>query len=239
MLYSAPLLEGRLIQRYKRFLADVALSDGTIVTAHCANSGSMLGLATPGNRVYLSQSTNPNRKLGYSWELVEAAPDGARPQLIGINASLPNRLVGEALAAQRLEPFVAYTGIKPEVKYGEASRVDFLLTAEGQKPCYLEVKNCHMMRESGRAEFPDSVTKRGTKHLQELARMVDQGARAALVYVIQMQADSFDIARDIDPVYDAAFKAALAAGVESNAYICEIAPTGISIGRPVPIVTRR
>ncbi|MEN3931489.1 DNA/RNA nuclease SfsA [Microvirga sp. W0021] len=236
MKFSAPLIEGRLIQRYKRFLADVELTDGTVITAHCANPGSMLGLKEAGSRVFLSKSDSPSRKLKYSWELVEAAPDGENLQLIGINSSLANRLVAEALADKRLEPFKAYDDIKAEVKYGEASRVDFLLRNTDAPPCYLEVKNCHMMRKKGLAEFPDSVTKRGARHLRELANMVAQGAHAALVYVIQMQADQFDVARDIDPEYDHAFKEALAAGVKSYAYTCDISPEGISIAKPVPIV---
>lgn len=238
MQFPVSLIEGRLIQRYKRFLADVTLEDGSVITAHCANSGSMLGLKEPGSRVLLSQSNNPSRKLKYSWEIVEAAPCGVKAQFIGINASLPNRLVGEALRAKRLAPFIAYDDIRAEVKYGEASRVDFLLQGDGLPPCYLEIKNCHMMRQPGLAEFPDSVTKRGAKHLLELTRMVEQGASAALLYVVQMEADCFDVARDVDPAYDAAFQTALAAGVKSYAYTCKVSPTGIEIDRPIPIITR-
>jgi len=236
MRFQEPLIEGRLIQRYKRFLADVELTDGTVVTAHCANPGSMLGLKEAGSRVFLSQSNNPARKLKYSWELVEAAPDGGALQLIGINSSLPNRLVGETLDKGQIEPFSAYSNIRPEVKYGTASRVDFLLQEDGLPPCYLEVKNCHMMREKGAAEFPDSVTKRGSKHLQELSAMISQGTRAALLYVIQMQADSFRVAADIDPEYNRNFREALAAGVESFAYTCRISTKGIELDRQVPIL---
>lgn len=236
MHFPTPLIEGRLIQRYKRFLADVALMDGTVVTAHCANPGSMLGLKEPGSKVLLSRSDNPSRKLKYSWEIVEAAPDGKNRQLIGINSSLPNRLVGEALHARRLPPFADYGSFRPEVKYGEASRVDFLLVSDGLPPCYLEIKNCHMMREAGLAEFPDSVTKRGARHLDELSRMARQGARAALVYIVQMQAERFDVARDIDPAYDKAFREALAAGVKSYAFTCKVDATGIEIDRQIPLV---
>ncbi len=236
MLFDLPLIEGRLIKRYKRFLADVELANGEVVTAHCANPGAMLGLTPVGARVFLSQSNNPARKLKYSWELVEAAPDGNERQLIGINSSLPNKLVAEALAVGKLLPFVGYEKIKPEVKYGEASRVDFLLHSSDKPPCYLEVKNCHMMRHPGRAEFPDSVTKRGARHLEELTQMVQQGARAALIYIIQMQAESFSVARDIDVAYDDAFRKALAAGVESYAYTCDISQNGIEIATQVPIL---
>jgi len=239
MLFPEPLIEGRLIQRYKRFLADIEMEDGSIVIAHCANPGAMLGLNAPGSRVLLSKASNTARKLRYNWEFVEAALGGGRPQLIGINASRPNALVGEALLAGRLEPFIRYETFRAEVKYGEASRVDFLLRSDGLPPCYLEVKNCHLMRQNGLAEFPDCVTKRGARHLRELAAMTAQGAKAALVYVLQMQAETFDVARDIDPEYDRAFQAALAAGVESYAYTCLISETGITLDRQIPIVKAR
>jgi sugar fermentation stimulation protein A len=236
MRFSAPLLEGRLVQRYKRFLADIDLATGERVTAHCANPGAMLGLTAAGNRVLVSRSTNPLRKLGFSWEVVEAFFDGGS-QLVGINTSRPNALVAEALAENRLAPLVGYERVRPEVKYGKNSRVDFLLEAAGQPPCYLEVKNVHFMRRPRLAEFPDCVAARSAKHLGELSDMVAAGARAVLVYVIQMDADRFDVARDIDPVYDAAFAAAKAAGVESYAYACRVTSEEITIGREVEIVT--
>jgi sugar fermentation stimulation protein A len=235
MLFSAPLLEGRLVQRYKRFLADIDLASGERVTAHCANPGAMLGLTAAGNRVFVSRSTNPLRKLGFSWEVVEASFDGAA-QLVGINTSRPNALVAEALAEKRLAPFVDYERVRPEVKYGRNSRVDFLLEADGRPPCYLEVKNVHFMRRPRLAEFPDCVAARSAKHLGELSDMVRAGARAVLVYVIQMDADRFDVAGDIDPAYDAAFTAALAAGVESHAYVCRVTPQEIVIDKEVEIV---
>jgi sugar fermentation stimulation protein A len=239
MLFPHTLLEGRLIERYKRFLADVALADGSVVTAHCANPGAMLGLKEPGSRVLLSQASNPKRKLGSNWELVEVAAGGGPAQLVGINTSRPNALVAEALGAARLAPFVGYDRIRPEVKYGRNSRVDFLLEKDGAPSCYLEVKNCHLMREPGFAEFPDCIAARSAKHLYELAEMVAAGFRAALVYVIQMEAERFDVARDIDPAYDRAFRHALAAGVESYAYTCRVTPEGVEIDRPVTIVTPR
>ena len=139
----------------------------------------------------------------------------------------------------RLAPFAGYDRVRPEVKYGKNSRVDFLLEKDGDRPCYLEVKNCHLMREAGFAEFPDCVAARSAKHLYELADMVEAGARAALVYVIQMDAERFDVARDIDPAYDKAFRHALAVGVESYAYACRITPQEVVIDRPVEIVTPR
>jgi sugar fermentation stimulation protein A len=239
MRFSEPLLEGRLVERYKRFLADVDLATGERVTAHCANPGAMLGLKEPGSRVYLSRASNPARKLGYNWEFVEVAAGGGPSQLVGINTSRPNLLVAEALRDKRLAPFAAYDSVRPEVKYGRNSRVDFLLEREGAPPCYLEVKNCHLMREPRFAEFPDCVAARSAKHLHELADMVAAGARAALVYVVQMSAERFDVARDIDPAYDAAFRHALAAGVESYAYACRLSLDEVAIDRPILIVTPR
>jgi sugar fermentation stimulation protein A len=235
MRFADPLTEGRLVQRYKRFLADVDLATGERVTAHCANPGAMLGLTAAGSRAFLSRSQNPSRKLPFSWEIVEAPFDGA-PRLVGINTARPNALVAEAWAAGRLAPLAGYERIRPEVRYGQASRVDFLLEADGRPPCYVEVKNVHFMREPGLAEFPDCVAARSAKHLGELTAMVAAGARAVLVYVIQMEAERFDVARDIDPVYDAAFTRALAAGVESYAYMCRVSPSEIAIEREVPIV---
>lgn len=239
MRFQEPLLEGRLIERYKRFLADIVLATGEQVTAHCANPGAMMGLKEPGSRVYLSRATNPARKLKYNWEFVEVPAGGGPHQLVGINTSRPNLLVAEALRDGRLAPFAGYDRVRPEVKYGRNSRIDFLLEKDGTPPCYLEVKNCHLMREAGFAEFPDCVAARSAKHLYELADMVAAGARAALVYVIQMDAERFDVARDIDPAYDKAFRHALAAGVESHAYICRISTEEVVIDRPVPIVTPR
>jgi sugar fermentation stimulation protein A len=239
MRFPAPLLEGRLVQRYKRFLGDVDLATGERVTAHCANPGAMLGLVEPGSRVLLSRSTNPLRKLGYSWEFVEAAGGGGPPQLVGVNTSRPNALVTEALAVRRLAPLAGYARVRPEVRYGRNSRVDFLLESLGRAPCYLEVKNVHFMRRPGLAEFPDCVAARSAKHLGELAGMAAAGARAVLVYVIQMKADRFDVARDIDPAYDAAVRRARAAGVEMYAYACRITPEEIAIGPQVEIIAER
>lgn len=237
MQFQAPLVPGRLLLRYKRFLADVVLETGDTVTAHCANPGSMLGLVAPGNRVWLSRASNPLRKLRYSWELVEANV-GAGPHLVGINTALPNRLVAEALRAGFFTEFAAYDHVRPEVKYGVASRVDFVLSAdrEALPPCYLEVKNVHMMRVPGLAEFPDCVTQRGTRHLHELSNVVAKGQRAAMLYLIQMRAERFDLARDIDPRYAQAFAAARAAGVEMIAVVCEVGLGGIRASHRVPIV---
>jgi sugar fermentation stimulation protein A len=231
-----PLIPATLVKRYKRFLADVVLPSGETVTVHCANPGSMIGLNAPGAQVWLSKSANPNRKLAHSWELIEV-DFGAGAELIGINTTHPNALVAEALAAQRIPELAGYATARREVKYGKASRVDFLLEGPGQPPCYLEIKNVHLMRQPGLAEFPDAVTQRGAKHLVELSAMVAAGARAVMLYLVQIgSAERFALARDIDPNYGRAFDAARAAGVEALAYRCQITCGGIEVADPVALV---
>lgn len=232
MKFVAPLVEGHLIKRYKRFLADVKLASGEEITAHCANPGAMLGLTAAGNRVFLSKSDNPKRKLAYSWEIVEAE-FGRGPEFVGINTAHPNAIVAAAIAAGFFEEFNAYDTVRREVKYGTNSRVDILLQQESLPDCYVEIKNVHLMREPGLAEFPDSITARGAKHLGELSDMVAGGKRAVMVYLIQMQADRFGLAADIDRKYAAAFDAAHAAGVEAIAVCCKVSPDGIEIDRRV------
>jgi sugar fermentation stimulation protein A len=228
MRFARPLISGRLIQRYKRFLADVELESGDMVTAHCANPGAMLGLKTPGSRVWLSLSDNASRKLKHSWEVVEA-DFGRGPEYVGVNTAHPNAIVAEAIANGFFPEFAAWPRLRREVKYGRNSRVDILLERDDGPPCYVEVKNVHMMRRPGLAEFPDSVTARGAKHLGELAQMVAGGARAVMVYLIQMEADEFALAADIDPAYAKAFAAAHAAGVEAIAVVCKVDPQGINV----------
>jgi sugar fermentation stimulation protein A len=231
MRFPIPLIEGRLVRRYKRFLADVELEGGAVVTVHCANPGSMLGLAEPGMRVLLSRSDNAARKLPLSWELVEAGGG-----LVGINTALPNRLVEEALREGRIAALADYDHIRREVAYGRQSRVDFLLAREGRQDAYVEVKNVHFSRSSGLAEFPDSVTTRGARHLDELSAMVAAGHRAVMVYLVQ-RGDSarFAICRDLDPVYAAAFDRARTAGVEMLAYGCRITVEEIAVAEAIPV----
>src|SRR3954462_6785695 len=185
MRFSAPLIQATLIKRYKRFLADVTLPDGTTITAHVANPGAMMGLAAPGSRVWLSKSDKPSRKLSHSWELIEVDL-GQGPELVGVNTAHPNPLVGAALAVGLFPELTGYDTIRREVKYGKNSRVDFLLEGAGRPPCYVEVKNVHLMRRRGLAEFPDSKTERGAKHLEELGDMVAAGHRAVMLYLIQI-----------------------------------------------------
>lgn len=235
MKFSAPLIEGRLIRRYKRFLADIELDSGEEITAHCANPGAMIGLVAPGNRVFLSKSDNPKRKLKYSWELVEA-DFGRGPELAGINTAHPNRIVTEAIQSGFFDEFAGYPDLRREVKYGSNSRVDILLNGPDLPPHYVEIKNVHLMRQPGLAEFPDSVTARGTKHLAELAGMVQQGHRATMIYLIQMQADRFSLAADIDKKYAAAFEAARRADVGAIAVCCQITTSEILIDRRVTLL---
>ncbi len=232
MRFPAALVTGRLVKRYKRFLADVVLDHtGEEVTAHCANPGSMTGLNAPGSRVWLSISDNPSRKLKYSWELTDA--DGA---LVGINTAHPNGLVEEALAAGLIAPLADFTELRREVKYGKNSRIDILLTDGQGHRTYVEVKNVHLMRDAGLAEFPDSVTARGAKHLVEMGDMVEEGARAAMVYLVQRpDCDRLRLARDIDPAYAAAFDRARQRGVEIYAVGCRISPEEIVADRLVSI----
>lgn len=235
MLFPDPLIPGTLIKRYKRFLADVQLEGGEEVTAHCANPGSMLGLAEPGSRVWLSPSNNPKRKLKFSWELIEVDL-GKGPALVGINTSHPNGLVADAIEAGQISELSGYAGIRREVKYGENSRIDILLEDDTKPLCYVEIKNVHLMRDAGLAEFPDSVTARGAKHLNELSQMVRDGHRSVMVYLVQRDdAKRFALARDIDKNYAAAFDAARAVGVEAIAYDCRLTPEGIDVSKALPI----
>jgi sugar fermentation stimulation protein A len=236
MRFAAPLIPATLVRRYKRFLANVVLPDGAEITVHVANPGAMTGLAAPGAKVWLSRSDNPTRKLAYSWELVEADL-GSGPELVGVNTGHPNPLVGAALAAGHIAELNGYPVLRREVKYGRNSRVDFLLEDPRNRFCYVEVKNVHLMRTARLAEFPDSVTTRGARHLDELAAMVAAGHRATMVYLIQNgSADRFGLARDIDPRYGEAFDRARSAGVEAYAYRCAVSATEILLAGPVPVL---
>jgi len=236
MRFPAPLIPATLVKRYKRFLADVRLETGETLTVHVANPGAMTGLAAPGARVWLSKSADPKRKLAYSWELVEVDLGGGL-ELVGVNTGHPNPLVAAAIAKGAIPEVAGYGTIRREVKYGKGSRVDFLLEQAGRPPCYVEVKNVHLMRQPGLAEFPDSVTARGARHLDELAAVAAAGGRAVMLYLIQIcSAERFVLARDIDPAYGRAFDRARQAGVEAIAYRCTVAQHGLDLTAPVPIV---
>jgi sugar fermentation stimulation protein A len=230
MRFPSPLTRGVLVSRYKRFFADVALDDGREITAHCPNPGAMLGLNTPGLRAWVSRSDDPKRKLAHTLELVET--DGG---LVGINTMHPNRLVAEALAADHFPELTGYASHRREVRYGENSRVDFLLEAPDRPPCWLEVKNCHLRRTGTLAEFPDCVAARSLKHLRELTAMVEAGQRAVMLFVIQRtDCDAFSACADLDPAYAKGLTVAAARGVEVLVYACEITTEAVRIAAPVP-----
>jgi sugar fermentation stimulation protein A len=232
MRFASPLVRGTLLRRYKRFLADVMLDDGREVTVHCANPGAMLGLNAPGTRVWVEPAEGAGRKLAFGWRLVEVG-DG---HFAGIDASLPNRLVAEALAADAVPELAGYATVRPEVRYGTRSRVDFLLTGPERPDAYVEVKNVHFRREDDWAEFPDSVTARGARHLDELSAMVAAGHRAVMLYVVQRtDCARFRLAGDLDPAYARAYAAARAAGVEAIAHACRIDREGVWIDRALPM----
>lgn len=225
-----PLVRGRLTQRYKRFFADVLLDDGRAVTAHCPNPGAMLGLNTPGLTCWLSKSDDPKRKLAHTLELVEA--DGA---LVGINTLHPNRIVAEALAADAIPEVAGYTSHRREVRYGANSRVDFLLEHPDRAPCWLEVKNVHLMRTPGLAEFPDCVAARSAKHLRELEAMVAEGHRAVVLFVVQRtDCERFAACRELDPAFARGLDQAADAGVEVLVYGCDIGLAGVTLGSRLP-----
>ncbi|MFO1519668.1 MAG: DNA/RNA nuclease SfsA [bacterium] len=230
MKFQTPLLQGTLLQRYKRFLADVKLPGGEVVTAHTANSGSMKGLIAPGNPVWLSFHDVPTRKLKYSWEIVQVGET-----LVGINTSWPNYLVEEGVRSGVLSELQGYAEIRREVKYGKNSRVDLLLSNGEREKCYVEVKNVTLL-EGGKALFPDAVSKRGQKHLMELAEMVKQGRRAALCYVLQRgDASVVAPADSIDPEYGKLLRRVVKEGVEVLAYRARVTPEEIVLHQKIEV----
>lgn len=234
MKFETPLLKGTLVKRYKRFFADVVLENGETVVAHCANSGSMLSVKPEGATVWISPANNPKRKLKYTWEIVEIE---GHP--VGINTGHPNKIVAEAIEAGQIPELSGYDSLRREVKYGKNSRIDILLETDGKPLCYVEVKNVTMRRDfgaNGHAEFPDSVTTRGAKHLVELADMVAEGHRAVMFYMVQRgDCTGFSIAGDIDPDYESGLATALKAGVEVLCYECAVTPEEIEISGPLPM----
>lgn len=234
MKFPSPLIPGTLVQRYKRFLCDVRLDTGEAITATCPNTGSMMGLTAPGSRVWLSTSDSPTRKYRHTWELIENDL-GQGPTLVGINTNHPNAIVTEAINAGKIDDLKGFGTLRREVKYGVNSRIDILLEGGiGGRSCYVEIKNVHLMRTPGLAEFPDSRTERGVKHLEELANMVAEGHRACMLYLVQRSdATHFDLARDIDPVYAAAFAKAKAAGVKMLCYRCALSSEEIKLDREI------
>ena len=233
MRFQTELVPARLTKRYKRFLADCVLEDsGQEITAHCANPGSMMGLADPGMRVWLEPNDDPRKKLKYGWRLVDHE-DG---HFTGVDTSLPNKALKAALLAREVPPLAEYGMVRPEVKYGQNSRIDFLLSQDGLPDLYVEVKSVTLSRQPGLAEFPDSVTKRGAKHLSELATMRAQGHRAMMLYLVQRtDCQRFTLARDIDPEYGIAFDQAQQAGVEILCIGTNISPKAIVLSDPLAL----
>ena len=232
MDFPSNLIRGRLIQRHKRFLADVLLDSGETITAACPNTGAMLGLKEPGSVVWLSTSQSKTRKYPHTWEMIELADHG----LVGVNTGNPNKIVAEAIRAGNVEELQGYASHRAEVKYGRISRIDLLLEEPSRPPCYVEVKNVHLLRQPGLAEFPDCVTERGAKHLDEMAAMVAEGARAVMVYLIQCNTPRrFALAGDYDPYYVKRYRAARAAGVEAIALTCKMSVAGIAVCLSIPV----
>ena len=232
MKYAQSLIPATLLRRYKRFLADMRMEDGAIITVHCANPGSMLSLAVAGRRCWLSHHTGTARKLEYSWEL-EEAPTGC----IGINTARANIVVAEALAAGAIPELAGWPIVRREVPDGADSRLDFHLSGGGDQECWLEVKSVTMSRHAGLAEWPDAKSSRGARHLEALARLAAGGAGATLLFLAQRpDCTAFRVAGDIDPAYAAAFAAVDRAKVRILAYDCTVSPAGIELRKPLTIL---
>ena len=230
-LDQTTMVSATLVKRYKRFLSDHRLESGEVITASCPNTGTMMGLTTPGSATWLVHAPSPTRKYDYRWELIE--DEGT---WVGINTGRPNALVEEAIRAGVITELAGYADLRREVKYGTNSRIDLLLEDPGRPQAFVEVKNCHLRRQAGLAEFPDSITTRGAKHLDELAAQVALGHRAVMVFCVQRaDCDRFDVAADIDPGYAAAFQRARAAGVEALAYVCHVSAETIALTHSIPI----
>ncbi len=218
------------MRRYKRFLADVILDDGRPVTAHCPNSGSMKGCSEPGRPVYLSLHKKPGRKLPYTWELIDMGVS-----LVGVNTLVPNRLVKKAAQDGAIETLSGYSCVRSEVKVFEHSRIDLLFTAPNRRDCFVEVKNCTLV-ERGLALFPDAVTARGKKHLEDLTALVSQGHRALIFLLVQrMDASAFAPADSIDPNWGKALRRAASAGVQIVVFDTAISTEGICINKSLPV----
>lgn len=227
-LHWPPLIQGTLIRRYKRFMADVKLRNGHVVTAHCPNSGSMLECSQPGRPVYLSRHNNPKRRLKYTWEMIDM-PNS----LVGTNTMIPNKLVKASIEAEKIPELSGFDGVRTEVKYGQNSRIDLLLEKEDSR-CFVEVKNCTLVTD-GLACFPDAKTSRGLKHLLELQDQIRLGHRGVMFYLVQrMDASLFRPADHIDPAYGSELRRAVKNGVEILVYDVSLDLKGIELNRALP-----
>jgi sugar fermentation stimulation protein A len=231
MNFDTPLIEGKILKRYKRFLADIELENGDIITAHTANTGSMKTCWEPGWNVLLSYHDNPNRKLKYSLELTNNGETW-----IGVNTSLPNKVAAEGILNGTVKELQGYSHLKPEAKVGK-SRIDILLSNDGENPCYVEVKNVTLLGENEQAIFPDAVSTRGQKHLEELTTLVQDGVRSAMLFVVNREdVSSFAPADQIDPTYGELLRKAAKSGVEILAYLCRVTPEGICLDKKLPVI---
>jgi len=227
MKFKERLLQGALIKRYKRFFIDIKYKN-KIITAHCPNSGSMMGLLDRGNKAWFSLSDNPKRKLKYTLEMIEV-----KNKKVGINTLLTNKIVLEALKHKKINSLNKFNHIKTESKFSDGTRFDFLLSNDKEK-CFLEVKNVTLLRENKIAEFPDAITSRGTKHLNELCNAKKKGYQSYILYLIQREnCDSFKIAKDIDDEYKIAFSKALKSGVKILCYDCKLNSEEIKLNKQI------
>ncbi|MGK0296807.1 MAG: sugar fermentation stimulation protein A [Gammaproteobacteria bacterium] len=233
MKFNNKLVEGILVKRYKRFLADVILKNGNIITVHTPNTGAMTGCSVPGSRVWIQDSGNSKRKYPYGWELVETSPG----VLTGVNTIMANKLIHEAINSGRIVELQNIKSIKPEVSYGkEKSRIDFLIQSENAQDCYVEVKSVTLVKDKI-AYFPDAVSKRGSKHLRELINIVREGHRGVIIYCIQRNDAEFLSPADlIDPEYGILLREAISAGVEAIAYKAIVSPLELVITDSVPVI---
>ena len=227
MKFKERLLQGTFDKRYKRFFVDIKY-ENRIINAHCPNSGSMMGLLNKGNKVWFSESDNPARKLKYTLEIIEVEKN-----LVGINTFSSNKIVFEALGNKKISSLIKFKNIKREVKFSDKTRFDFFLSNDKEK-CFLEVKNVTLLREKKIAEFPDAVTSRGTKHLNELCKAKKEGYQSYILYLIQIDdCDSFKIAEDIDEKYKDAFNKAIKSGVKILCYDCKLSNEEIKLNNQI------
>ena len=232
MKFSNNLIKAKFIKRYKRFFSDHILENGQVVTAHCPNTGAMTGVAKEGITSWLSESNDPKRKLKWTWELTQE-----NDTIVGVNTHNPNKIIQEAINNKEIKELLNYKILKREVKYGVNSKIDIFLQDDNKVNCYVEIKNVHLSREKGVAEFPDGITSRGTKHLKELANVAKDGDRAVMLYLIQRNdCNYFKIAEDIDIEYGKAFIDALNAGVEVICIDTILNTSEINIGKKIKLL---
>lgn len=237
MKFDKPLLEGTLIKRYKRFLADVRLDDGSEITVHCANSGAMTSCSEPGSRVIISDSQNPKRKLLHTLEMIRMGETW-----VGVNTNNPNKAVAEFVAAGRIPELEGYDSLRREVKYGAEgrSRIDLLLEddaegGDGKAPCYVEIKNA-TMKVGEHSAFPDAVTERGRKHLLDLLEVVRQGSRGVIFFFGgRDDCSRLRPADEVDPAYGETLRDVVAQGVEPLAYRMRFSPAGVELLERMPV----